>query len=167
MNNAIRGLKGFSKTPLEERFWPKVNVFGQDECWLWTGANSRGYGQITVDGKKRKATQVSWEIYHGKPFPTGLMACHTCDNPRCVNPAHIWPGTMSQNIRDAVSKGRHVAANAPWRRGITHCKRGHEFTSENTYRTCHGFRACRECLKIHRANSEARKRDRAALGEKP
>jgi hypothetical protein len=64
---------------------------------------------LWANGKHRPATQIAWEIDNGKPFPAGMMACHTCDNPGCVNPFHIWPGTMSENIRAAVVKGRHKA----------------------------------------------------------
>lgn len=93
--------------PLSERFWEKVDKSaGEDACWIWTGSKIRGYGSIYANGRNRKATQISWEFYHGEPFPTGMSACHACDNPSCVNPKHIWAGTQKDNALDCVAKGR-------------------------------------------------------------
>lgn len=114
---------------VQSRFWQRVNVRGKNECWEWTGTRSNGYGSIRVSGKTRKATHVSWEIANGKPFPKGMLACHRCDNPPCVNPAHLFVGTLADNARDMVEKGRHTL------RSLTHCFKGHEYTPENT-RTC-------------------------------
>jgi hypothetical protein len=110
MANVRSGTKGFVSRPLAERFWEKVNRTGPNECWEWTGSvhsAARPYGQIWVDGRACKATRVSWELANSQPVPEGKMICHSCDNPICVNPAHLWPGTMSDNIKDAVAKGRH------------------------------------------------------------
>jgi len=114
--NATPGVKGFSSLPLRDRFFAKVDpadIGSKDRCWMWIGSVRGGrypYGQLWSEGKTRMATQVSWELHHGKPFPTYLVACHTCDNPRCVNPLHIWPGTMKENTADAIRKGRLVSA---------------------------------------------------------
>lgn len=91
------------------RFWAKVDKRGADECWPWLASTfTRGYGQFWRDGRLVRATKVSWELANGRPFPDGLCACHSCDNPNCVNPSHIWPGTLKDNARDAVSKGHFV-----------------------------------------------------------
>jgi hypothetical protein len=129
---------------IEERFWSKVERRGPDECWPWKGARGRrGYGQFWLDGKKRVATQVSWEFEHGRAFPDGLHACHHCDNPPCVNPRHIFPATHSENLRDAYRKGRTTQVGYANR---THCKHGHEYTPENTYvLPGRGWRQCRAC----------------------
>ncbi|HYE94275.1 MAG TPA: HNH endonuclease signature motif containing protein [Terriglobales bacterium] len=94
--------------PFEEYFWSKVDRRGSDECWPWLACrhNPQGYGLIRRDKRQYRAHRVAWELHHGTPFPEGKDACHSCDNPWCVNPAHIWPGTARDNIRDAVAKGR-------------------------------------------------------------
>lgn len=140
---------------LKARFWSRVDKRGEDECWPWTGAKvSRGYGRISVNGKAAVATQVSWSIANGKPFPVGLFACHACDNPSCVNPKHIWPGTAKENIQDAERKGRMVHNNPGYRQHWTHCVKGHEFDEANTYFHPSGRRQCRKC----RAAGERAKR---------
>lgn len=88
-----------------ERFWERVDKRGPDECWLWTGASRNGYGTFAVDGVTKKAHRVSWEIANGKPFPSELHGCHRCDVKLCVNPAHVFPGTRFDNMRDAHEKG--------------------------------------------------------------
>jgi hypothetical protein len=89
--------------PLEERFWEKVAKAGADDCWLWkAGRNQYGYGLIS----HRLAHRVSWEIAYGKPVPPGLVVCHGCDNPACVNPEHLWLGTQRDNLQDMFAKGR-------------------------------------------------------------
>lgn len=78
-SNFTPGVQGFRRVPLEDRFWAKVNKQdGDDACWLWTGAlrgspgKQKGYAEIFVDGRPRPASQVSWELEQGQPFPAGL-----------------------------------------------------------------------------------------------
>lgn len=141
MSNVIKGVKGFTKIPLEERFWAKVQKASADECWIWNGAHHMlGYGQIWTNGRHRPAHQVAWELEHGKPFPDGMFACHKCDNPPCVNPNHIWPGTNSENIKDAIEKGR-FNPRPPTKPLKLACDNGHAFTERNK----RGDQFCRIC----------------------
>lgn len=100
-------------TTFLDRFWAKVEVRGPGECWGWRGAtNPKGYGMIGVTRGDRQAAitahRFSYLIHHG-PIPTGMQVCHTCDNPPCSNPAHLWLGTASDNQLDAFRKGRKVS----------------------------------------------------------
>lgn len=92
------------------RFWAKVEKRGPADCWLWTSAAIPfGHGQFTL-GKRPNARpyyahRISWTLAHGS-IPAGLQVCHTCDTPKCVNPAHLFLGTQLDNLRDASRKGR-------------------------------------------------------------
>lgn len=93
-------------------FWGKVAIGKADDCWPWIGSrDSRGYGRMGMrtNGYARPylATHVSLTI-HGRPRPTGMLALHSCDNPNCVNPAHLRWGTSADNAADKISRGRAV-----------------------------------------------------------
>jgi hypothetical protein len=138
-------VRAYLNADVRERFWSKVDRRGDGECWPWTGhKHERGYGHIRIKGQHRRASQLSWEIFNEKPFPMGLCALHSCDNPNCVNPAHIRAGTHADNMADKVARGRAS-------RRLTHCRRGHEFTPENTL-LIGGKRRCRTCVHDYRTS---------------
>jgi hypothetical protein len=95
-----------SDLSLLERLLDKVVIDEVTNCWIFTGGkNNIGYGMIRDEKKMRTAHRVSYEEHIGK-IPHGMCVCHTCDNPLCCNPSHLWLGTMKQNMQDMLSKGR-------------------------------------------------------------
>lgn len=105
---------------------------------------SGGYGKLKSDDGLIGAHRASWILANG-PIPDGLCVLHRCDNPPCVNPAHLWVGTHADNAADKVAKGR-ARGGPPL---LTHCRRGHEYTPENTswfkQATGQPGRRCRIC----------------------
>lgn len=102
-----------------------------DDCCVWTGARSSfGYGQLRTGqrGLIEMAHRLAWQFENG-PIPDGLSILHTCDNPPCVRPSHLFLGTQLDNMRDMMAKGRHAQvtgdhritiptkANGRWRGG--------------------------------------------------
>ena len=94
------------------RFWSKVNRAAETgpsgDCWEWTGYhNAQGYGSFGIGSKVFRAHRVAFILENG-PIPDGLHVLHTCDNPECVNPDHLWLGTNADNAKDRDNKGRQV-----------------------------------------------------------
>jgi hypothetical protein len=89
---------------MSERFWNKVEK--GNGCWRWTGAiNTHGYGWLTWKGKQTHAHRVSWFLKNGT-IKLRLQVLHKCDNPACVNPEHLYLGTVSDNMRDRANRRR-------------------------------------------------------------
>lgn len=128
--------------PFEERYTEEPN----SGCWLWSGPIGRtGYGVYQTRQGPIVAHRASFQIYKG-PIPDGLYVLHKCDVRCCVNPDHLWLGTLSDNMQDMHDKGRHKALR-------THCKNGHEQNSENVI-IRGGQKRCKIC---HRAWDRKRK----------
>lgn len=103
-------------TPPETRFWAKVDRLGPDDCWEWTGhRDPKGYGKfmVTKSSGTTTAHRYSYEMAHG-PIPDGLMVRHSCDNPPCVNPAHLAVGTAQNNADDIADHGRRRTGEDHW-----------------------------------------------------
>lgn len=98
------------KKPLAERFWAKVDIRTPGDCWMFTGSpGMHGYGVIRDNRKQRRANRVAYELAKGE-IPEGMVVCHSCDNPPCVNPNHLYLGTVQANNRDMDRKGRRRVA---------------------------------------------------------
>lgn len=121
----------------EERFWSKVERAGPDDCWHWTAShNQRGYGTFWSGKQPTSAHRFAYELAHG-PVPEGLTVDHLCNNPPCVNPAHLRTVTFAENNLASSSPS---ALNAR----KTHCPRGHPYDEENTL-LMRGRRYCATC----------------------
>ena len=88
-----------------DRFWSKVKKAGPDDCWEWQAATTGGYGRFMFNGKPHIASRFAFELTHGD-IPHGQVVRHTCDNPKCCNPAHLVLGTQKENLHDAITRGR-------------------------------------------------------------
>lgn len=127
---------------LKDRFYSKIEFIPFHECWEWTaGLDKDGYGKFWFKNETIRAHRFSYELHFG-PIKEGLCVCHTCDNPGCVRPEHLWLGTIQENSKDRDNKKRGGQSKK------THCKNGHIFDEKNTYYIKNVGRHCRSCRKI-------------------
>lgn len=142
-----------------ERFWSRVQK-AESGCWEWQGTKfNTGYGQFCVAGLTRSAHRVCFELTKGL-IPEGLLVRHTCDNPGCVNPAHLLLGTIKDNTWDMINRGRS-ALRSPTAgvRHKTHCKQGHALSDDNLL-TVKGktIFTCRICVRERQRQHYERRR---------
>ena len=120
-------------------------------CWLWNGGlNPSGYGVLGIIGRNQRAHRVSFEEFNGK-IPEGMQVLHRCDVKSCVNPAHLYAGTVQDNANDRVKRGMGRKSR------VEFCKNGHS-TKDGANRNKHGH--CIVCYRnmVKRMNEAYAKR---------
>lgn len=160
-------MRHYSRVAFDTRFWAKVDRDLENPwtCWLWTAIKcKRGYGYIAVTGQvggyRRDpilAHRASWILHTRKPIPEDMCVCHRCDEPSCVNPAHLFLSTLQGNSEDCSRKKRHpLGARSACIRGHTFAPGTFRWTWSKGKRT--PKRVCIACRRItRRARREARK----------
>lgn len=165
--------------PILNRFWMKVAVAGPDDCWEWTGGRKNqviagrryDYGLFSLPKQvptrspggrmhEVRAHRFAWEIANAEALRPDDVILHSCDNPPCVNPAHLSKGTHVENMADMVTKGRQRCAN------YQRCIRGHDLTAEGAISVIrHSGRtenACVVCARIRYQKWASKNRKKAA-----
>lgn len=135
-----------------DRFFQTVEQDG--DCWLWTGQSTHGYGTFALGNRRLRSHRWIYEQMRAE-IPAGLHLDHLCRRPLCVNPWHLEPVTNRINVLRGASPLALQAAQ-------THCKHGHEFTSENTYVDPRGHRNCRTCARAKFARQRKAKKEKYA-----
>ena len=155
---------------LAERLWSDVEKT-DGGCWEWMGSRlPKGYGNLTFQRRHLYAHRAAWEVTYG-PIPEGMWVCHKCDNPPCTNPDHLFLGTVLENTRDMIAKGRARLEAGPdsvrkvGPEGTAWCGDHHEYLPVDRF-TRSAFRwnglmnICRDC---HAAHERERRRYRKGL----
>ena len=93
-------------TKLGKRFWSKVDIKSDDECWNFKGAKSNGYGYFKIDKRNHPAHRIAWDLFYCLKVPPKGFICHHCDNPPCCNPAHLYLGTHATNMLDVTNRNK-------------------------------------------------------------
>ena len=112
-------------------------------CIVWPHTRSKtGYGYVQAHGRPYRVHRLVWEHFNHQLNDPKVQVCHHCDNPPCINPQHLFIGSILDNTRDKCRKGRHHNFKK------THCPSRHEYTPENTYirfRDGQPLRFCKQC----------------------
>lgn len=149
----VTGTTADLRPKVAERFWAKFERM-PGGCWRWTDdIKPSGYGQMSVDGRLIYAHRLAYELLVG-PIPEGLTIDHLCRVRACVNPSHLEPVTIGENVLRSDS---FTAVNAR----KTHCLRGHAFDETNTVVTSQGYRDCLTCRVIRNERGRANRKDRS------
>jgi hypothetical protein len=136
------------------RFWERSFPEPNTGCLLYGGnANQAGYGIVHIRGRRSFAHRFAYQLGNG-PIPSGLVVCHRCDTPACINPDHLSLGTIADNNNDSLRKGRRRGRFS----GTACCVHGHRFTPENTHIVSgETKRRCRTCWKAANARARAKR----------
>ncbi len=149
--------RGGSRNPLDVFYERQASLPTERGCILWTGRrHPNGYGYFNLRYAKISAHRFALQLATGRDG-ADLCACHHCDVRLCVNPEHLFWGTIAENTRDAMNKGRLV-----YPKKKTHCPRGHEYSADNTFIGTNGGQNCRICRKVMQRETAMRRRARIA-----
>jgi len=133
-------------------FWERITKTPSG-CWEWTrrdGSRPKGYGIYERQGAHR----LAWTLTYG-PIPAGLFVCHSCDNPPCINPKHLFIGSASANIQDAARKGRMGGIGKPHGMQRLYCRRGHRLSDDP--QSVDRRQGCHTCKRLYDAARRPRK----------
>lgn len=124
-----------------DRFHGHYQQLSEDECWLWNGPKMKNdsRGCFSVNNKTFTAPRMALALKLGYALRSDQWALHSCDNPRCVNPDHLWVGDQKDNMADCAAKGRMHRQNT------SICINGHTYTAETTMLKKSGVKVCRLC----------------------